>query len=83
MSVVVMIKKEFVTLSFFDSMMLMLMLMCNLCVVQVRRLNTHYQQTFHREKARLQERPEGNQFDFSEMSIFGKFDSFVRRIDKV
>jgi dynein heavy chain len=50
---------------------------------QVRALNEHYQACFHKEKAKLQEHPEGNQFDFSEMSIFGKFDSFCRRTLKV
>jgi dynein heavy chain, axonemal len=49
----------------------------------VRALNEHYQACFHKEKAKLQERPEGNQFDFSEMSIFGKFDSFCRRTVKI
>ena len=46
-------------------------------------MNEHYQSCFHKEKAKLQERPEGNQFDFSEMSIFGKFDSFCRRTIKI
>eukprot|EP00050_Salpingoeca_kvevrii_P002276 m.190165 g.190165 ORF g.190165 m.190165 type:complete len:4578 (-) comp10576_c0_seq1:102-13835(-) len=46
-------------------------------------LNEQYQRSFFREKAKLQERPDGNQFDFSEMSIFGKFDAFCRRLDRV
>ena len=50
---------------------------------QVRNLNKQYQACFHKEKAKLQENPDGNQFDFSEMSIFGKFDSFCRRTEKV
>jgi len=49
----------------------------------VRSLNEHYQRCFQKEKAKLQETPGGNQFDFSEMSIFGKFDSFCRRTLKV
>lgn len=52
-------------------------------LAQVRQLNEHYQNCFHKEKAKLQERPDGNQFDFSEMSIFGKFDSFCRRTIKI
>ena len=49
----------------------------------VRRLNQQYQACFHKEKAKLQENPDGKQFDFSERSIFGKFDSFCRRTEKV
>jgi hypothetical protein len=45
--------------------------------------NKQCQLCFHKEKAKLQVQPEGNQFDFSEMSIFGKFDSFCRRTEKV
>ena len=49
----------------------------------VRRLNKQYQSCFHKEKSKLQENPDGKQFDFSETSIFGKFDSFCSRTEKV
>ncbi|KAJ1563094.1 Dynein heavy chain 5, axonemal [Cladochytrium tenue] len=47
------------------------------------KLNEAYQRCFHETKKRLQENPAEKQFDFSEMYIFGKFDAFCRRIQKV
>ncbi|KAI9141404.1 dynein heavy chain and region D6 of dynein motor-domain-containing protein [Paraphysoderma sedebokerense] len=47
------------------------------------RLNEAYQKCFHDVKRKLQESPQDKQFDFSEMYIFGKFDTFCKRISKV
>lgn len=47
------------------------------------KLNEFYQATFHQVKKKLQETPEEPQFDFSEMYIFGKFDAFCKRMQKV
>ncbi|KAJ3055739.1 Dynein heavy chain 5, axonemal [Rhizophlyctis rosea] len=47
------------------------------------RLNEGYQLCFHETKRKLAETPEEKQFDFSEMYIFGKFDAFCKRIQKV
>ncbi|KAI8811565.1 dynein heavy chain and region D6 of dynein motor-domain-containing protein [Cladochytrium replicatum] len=47
------------------------------------RLNEAYQRCFHETKKRLQENPAEKQFDFSEMYIFGKFDAFCKRLQKV
>ncbi|KAI9220476.1 dynein heavy chain and region D6 of dynein motor-domain-containing protein [Blastocladiella britannica] len=46
-------------------------------------LNEAYQSCFHDTKRKLQESPNEKQFDFSEMYIFGKFDAFCKRIQKV
>eukprot|EP00043_Microstomoeca_roanoka_P013217 m.129292 g.129292 ORF g.129292 m.129292 type:complete len:4796 (-) comp15694_c0_seq1:72-14459(-) len=48
-----------------------------------RQLNQHYQKSFKREKEKLLATPERRQFDFSEMSIFGKFDTFCVRTEKI
>ncbi|KAJ3396765.1 Dynein heavy chain 5, axonemal [Lobulomyces angularis] len=47
------------------------------------KLNEAYQKCFHDTKKKLQETPQEKQFDFSEMYIFGKFDAFCKRIQKV
>ncbi|XP_019735638.1 dynein heavy chain 5, axonemal [Hippocampus comes] len=47
------------------------------------RLNEEYQQCFHKTKAKLEQTPTERQFDFSEMYIFGKFDTFQRRLNKI
>lgn len=47
------------------------------------KLNEAYQRSFHDTKRKLQETPSEKQFDFSEMYIFGKFDAFCKRIQKV
>ncbi|KAJ3166591.1 Dynein heavy chain 5, axonemal [Geranomyces variabilis] len=47
------------------------------------RLNEAYQRVFHEIKRKLSETPSEKQFDFSEMYIFGKFDAFCKRIQKV
>ncbi|XP_014347801.2 dynein axonemal heavy chain 5 [Latimeria chalumnae] len=47
------------------------------------RLNQEYQSCFHKMKQKLEQNPEERQFDFSEMYIFGKFDTFERRLNKI
>ncbi|XP_068612434.1 dynein axonemal heavy chain 5 [Brachionichthys hirsutus] len=46
-------------------------------------LNQEYQRYFHQTKAKLEQTPSERQFDFSEMYIFGKFDTFQRRLCKI
>jgi dynein heavy chain len=52
-------------------------------LLQCMKLNEAYQRCFHEVKKKLQETPSEKQFDFSEMYIFGKFDTFCKRIQKV
>ncbi|CAF4385391.1 unnamed protein product, partial [Adineta steineri] len=47
------------------------------------KLNEEYQRCFHLTKTKLALTPSERQFDFSEMYIFGKFDAFVRRCEKI
>ena len=42
-----------------------------------------YQWWFHKTKKELEKTPSEKQFDFSEMYIFGKFDTFQRRLKKI
>uniref|UniRef100_A0A8C7VIP0 Dynein, axonemal, heavy chain 5 n=1 Tax=Oncorhynchus mykiss TaxID=8022 RepID=A0A8C7VIP0_ONCMY len=46
-------------------------------------LNQEYQKCFHKTKKKLEQSPSERQFDFSEMYIFGKFETFQRRIYKI
>ncbi|CAL8248584.1 unnamed protein product [Lota lota] len=46
-------------------------------------LNQEYQRYFHKTKEMLEQTPSERQFDFSEMYIFGKFDTFQRRLTKI
>ncbi|XP_075868615.1 dynein axonemal heavy chain 5 isoform X3 [Nelusetta ayraudi] len=46
-------------------------------------LNQEYQRCFHKTKEKLEQTPNERQFDFSEMYIFGKFDTFQRRLNKI
>nr|XP_043889840.1 dynein axonemal heavy chain 5 isoform X3 [Solea senegalensis] len=46
-------------------------------------LNQEYQRVFHETKEKLEQTPSERQFDFSEMYIFGKFDTFERRLNKI
>jgi dynein heavy chain, axonemal len=46
-------------------------------------LNRSYQDAYDRIQKQLQETPGEKPFDFSRMYIFGKFEAFCRRIDKV
>jgi dynein heavy chain len=47
------------------------------------KLNEEYQRCFQLIKTKLSSTPSERPFDFSEMYIFGKFDSFVRRCEKI
>src|SRR5690349_5800472 len=47
------------------------------------KLNDEYQRFFQIIKTKLLSNPSERPFDFSEMHIFGKFDSFVRRCEKI
>ncbi|KAF7655270.1 hypothetical protein LDENG_00058640 [Lucifuga dentata] len=46
-------------------------------------LNQEYQRYFLETKKNLEQTPSKKQFDFSEMYIFGKFDAFQRRLNKI
>ena len=46
-------------------------------------LYEHYQACFQKTKTKLEQSPDEKNFDFSEMYIFGKFDAFCKRLDKV
>ncbi|XP_070784429.1 dynein axonemal heavy chain 5 [Enoplosus armatus] len=46
-------------------------------------LNVEYQRSFQTVRDKLRENPEHRQFDFSENYIFGKFDAFCRRLEKI
>jgi dynein heavy chain len=46
------------------------------------KLNEEYQRCFQSIKTKLASNPSERPFDFSEMYIFGKFDSFVRRCER-
>ncbi|XP_064201033.1 dynein axonemal heavy chain 5 isoform X1 [Anguilla rostrata] len=46
-------------------------------------LNKEYQSCFHKTKQKLEQSPSERQFDFSEMYIFGKFDTFEKRLNKI
>ncbi|XP_034144998.1 dynein heavy chain 5, axonemal isoform X2 [Esox lucius] len=46
-------------------------------------LNQEYQKCFHKTKEKLEQNPSERQFDFSEMYIFGKFETFQRRLYKI
>ena len=47
------------------------------------KLNDAYQDQYKQTKRKLQQMPNGKQFDFNEMQIFGKFDLFCRRVVKL
>uniref|UniRef100_A0A452H148 Dynein axonemal heavy chain 5 n=1 Tax=Gopherus agassizii TaxID=38772 RepID=A0A452H148_9SAUR len=46
-------------------------------------LNEQYQTYFQRVREKLKENPNDRQFDFSENYIFGKFDAFCKRLEKI
>jgi dynein heavy chain len=46
-------------------------------------LNLEYQRCFQNTKRKLAEQPDERPFEFSEMYIFGKFDTFARRLDNI
>lgn len=47
------------------------------------KLNEEYEACFQKTKQRIANDPSQKPFEFSEMSIFGKFDAFCKRILKV
>ncbi|CAB4042276.1 Dynein heavy chain 5, axonemal, partial [Paramuricea clavata] len=47
------------------------------------KLNEVYQTAFHRTKNKLKETQSERQFEFSENYIFGKFDAFCKRLEKL
>jgi dynein heavy chain len=47
------------------------------------KLNNEYQSCFQRTKEKLAQMPNEKAFDFSEMYIFGKFDTFTKRCQKI
>ncbi|XP_048363840.1 dynein axonemal heavy chain 5 [Sphaerodactylus townsendi] len=47
------------------------------------RLKQEYQNCFHKTKRKLEQSPSERQFDFSEVYIFGKFETFNRRLLKI
>ena len=50
---------------------------------KVTAVHTTYQECFASEKARLQQTPERNQFNFPAMGVFGKSDQFMSRVKRV
>ena len=46
-------------------------------------LYENYQNAFRETKRKIESRPGERPFDFSEMYIFGKFDAFCKRLEKV
>ncbi|XP_040552361.1 dynein axonemal heavy chain 5 isoform X2 [Gallus gallus] len=46
-------------------------------------LKEQYQTSFQRIREKLKENPSDRQFDFSENYIFGKFDTFCKRLEKI
>lgn len=47
------------------------------------RLNEDYQKCFQKTKKKIEEHPEERQFEFSETYIFGKINTFARRLLKL
>uniref|UniRef100_A0A8C3CTQ3 Dynein axonemal heavy chain 5 n=1 Tax=Cairina moschata TaxID=8855 RepID=A0A8C3CTQ3_CAIMO len=47
------------------------------------RLKQEYQNCYHNMKEKLEQNPDERQFNFSEVYIFGKFESFHRRLVKI
>lgn len=47
------------------------------------KLNQEYQSCFQKTKEKLAQMPDERPFDFSEMYIFGKFDTFTKRCQKI
>ncbi|CAF1413331.1 unnamed protein product, partial [Adineta ricciae] len=48
-----------------------------------KKLNEEYQANFHKTKAKLQESANERQWNFSANYIFGKFDAFCKRLDRI
>ncbi|XP_039266995.2 dynein axonemal heavy chain 8-like [Styela clava] len=47
------------------------------------KLNEAYQSQFQKTKEKLQQNPAERQFEFSENYIFGRFDTFCKRVDQI
>ena len=56
---------------------------CGLLQYLMNYVHQEYQRVFHKTKVQLEQTPSERQFDFSEMYIFGKFDTFQRRLKKI
>ena len=52
-------------------------------LIQCCNLYKKYQESFHRIKEKIEQTPGERPFEFSEMYIFGKFESFCKRLEKV
>eukprot|EP00966_Prymnesium_polylepis_P069746 1621542-Prymnesium_polylepis.1 len=46
-------------------------------------LNEFYQEHYYMTRDKLLTQPKGKQFDFNDSAIFGKFDLFCRRVEKL
>lgn len=57
-------------------------LLCSLFCILVFNFK-EYQHCFHKTKQKLKQDPSEKQFEFSEMYIFGKFETFHRRLAKI
>ncbi|XP_024899314.1 dynein heavy chain 5, axonemal [Pteropus alecto] len=52
-------------------------------ILSAIKLKQEYQDCFHKMKQKLKQDPNEKQFEFSEMYIFGKFETFHRRLAKI
>ncbi|XP_025779530.1 dynein heavy chain 5, axonemal [Puma concolor] len=52
-------------------------------ILSAIKLKQEYQRCFHKTKQKLKHDPNEKQFEFSEMYIFGKFETFHRRLVKI
>ncbi|KAJ8789143.1 hypothetical protein J1605_022244 [Eschrichtius robustus] len=52
-------------------------------ILSAIKLKQEYQHCFHKTKQKLKRDPNEKQFEFSEMYIFGKFETFHRRLAKI
>ncbi|XP_059863189.1 dynein axonemal heavy chain 5 [Delphinus delphis] len=52
-------------------------------ILSAIKLKQEYQHCFHKTKQKLKQDPNEKQFEFSEMYIFGKFETFHRRLAKI
>uniref|UniRef100_A0A8C6QFD6 Dynein, axonemal, heavy chain 5 n=1 Tax=Nannospalax galili TaxID=1026970 RepID=A0A8C6QFD6_NANGA len=52
-------------------------------ILSAIKLKQEYQHCFHKTKQKLKQNPSEKQFEFSEMYIFGKFETFHRRLAKI
>ncbi|CAF4116331.1 unnamed protein product [Rotaria sp. Silwood2] len=52
-------------------------------IQESKKLNNEYQAYFHKTKGKLQESANERQWNFSENYIFGKFDTFCKRLDRI